>query len=295
MFDRDKAPDGDRLRREARVAGLREFRTPSLEAVERRRLRLWLLTTIVLAAGAAGVMALVRPSGTSAHMLSEPLLRLSVFVLALAFCVYAIEKEFRLGRATRLLTDERVLTAALTNRLHEASLLLEAGRAMNSVLDLPELLETVLRSACDLLDANGGSIMLVEGDELVTLCVRGRQEAVGARLKLGEGVAGHVALRREPVLIEGHVDPQEFPGLADREPYVESAMSLPLVHRDQAVGVLNVNAAAGYAFTEYDLRAVAVFAEQAASAVANSRLYEAERAHVAELTELRHERVGEAG
>jgi len=295
VFDRDKAPDGDRLRREARVAGLREFRTPSLEAVERRRLRLWLLTTIVLAAGAAGVMALVRPSGTSAHMLSEPLLRLSVFVLALAFCVYATEKEFRLGRATRLLTDERVLTAALTNRLHEASLLLEAGRAMNSVLDLPELLETVLRSACDLLDANGGSIMLVEGDELVTLCVRGRQEAVGARLKLGEGVAGHVALRREPVLIEGHVDPQEFPGLADREPYVESAMSLPLVHRDQAVGVLNVNAAAGYAFTEYDLRAVAVFAEQAASAVANSRLYEAERAHVAELTELRHERVGEAG
>ncbi len=72
-------------------------------------------------------------------------------------------------------------------------------------------------------------------------------------------------------------------------------MSLPLVHRDEVVGVLNVNAAADYAFTEYDLRAVAVFAEQAAGAIANARLYEAERAHVAELIELRHERVGEAG
>jgi GAF domain len=282
VFDRDKGPDGDRLRREARIAGLREFRMPSLEAVERRRLRLWLITTIVLIVVAAGVMVVVRPTGSSSVM-SEPLLRLAIFVLALAFCVYAIEKEFRLGRATRLLTDERVLTAALTNRLHEASLLLEAGRAMNSVLDLPELLETVLRSACELLDANGGSIMLVEGNELVTLCVRGRQEAVGARLRLGDGVAGHVALRREPVLIDGHVDPQEFPGLADRDPYVES------------VGVLNVNAAGGCAFTEYDLRAVAVFAEQAATAVANARLYEAERAHVAQLIELRHERVGEAG
>jgi GAF domain-containing protein len=244
---------------------------------------------------AAGVLAVVRTTSSSSHLLSEPLLRLAVFVLALAFCVYAIEKEFRLGRTTRLLTDERVLTAALTNRLHEASLLLDAGRAMNSVLDLPELLQTVLRSACELLDANGGSVMLVDGTELVTLCVRGREEAVGARLRLGEGVAGHVALRREPVLIEGHVDPNEFPGLADREPYVESAMSLPLIHRDEVVGVLNVNAAAGRAFTEYDLRAVAVFAEQAATAVANARLYEAERAHVAELIELRHRHMGEAG
>ena len=295
MFEREKEPDGDRLRREAKVAGLRDFRTPSLEAVERRRLRLWLLTTIVLVAVAAGVLAVVRPASSSSQLLSEPLLRLAVFALAVAFCVYAIEKEFRLGRTTRLLTDERVLTAALTNRLHEASLLLEAGRAMNSVLDLPELLQTVLRSACELLDANGGSVMLVDGNELVTLCVRGREEAVGARLRLGEGVAGHVALRREPVLIEGHVDPNEFPGLANREPYVESAMSLPLIHRDEVVGVLNVNAAAGRAFTEYDLRAVAVFAEQAATAVANARLYEAERAHVAELIELRHRHIGEAG
>jgi len=295
VFEREQRPDGDRLRREAKVAGLRDFRTPSLEAVERRRLRLWLLTTIVLVAVAAGVLAVVSPSSPSSSVLSEPMLRLAVFALALAFCVYAIEKEFRLGRTTRMLTDERVLTAALTNRLHEASLLLEAGRAMNSLLDLPELLQTVLRSACELLDANGGSVMLVEGDELVTLCVRGREEAVGARLRLGEGVAGHVALRREPVLIDGYVDPHEFPGLADREPYVESAMSLPLIHRDEVVGVLNVNAAAGRAFTEYDLRAVAVFAEQAASAVANARLYEAERAHVAELIELRHRHIGETG
>src|SRR4029453_19607623 len=114
-------------------------------------------------------------------------------------------------------------------------------------------------------------------------------------LGLGAGVPGHVALRGEPVLIDGHVDPQEFPGLADRDPYVESAMSLPLIHRDEVVGVLNVNAAAGCAFTEYDLRAVAVFAEHAASAVANARLSEAEGAHVAELIELRHEQVGEAG
>ena len=73
-----------------------------------------------------------------------------------------------------------------------------------------------------------------------------------------------------------------------REPYVESAMSVPLVHRAELQGVLNVNAPLGRSFTEYDLRALAVFAEQAALAIANARLYEAERAHVAALLELRH-------
>ncbi len=89
-----------------------------------------------------------------------------------------------------MLTDERVLTAALTNRLHEVTLLLEAGKAMNAELELPAVIETILRSATDLLDANGGSVMLREDDDLVAVSVRGREEARGTRLKLGDGVAG---------------------------------------------------------------------------------------------------------
>ena len=67
--------------------------------------------------------------------------------MIIAFCVYMIEKEFHLGRITHMLTDERVLTAALTNRLHEVTLLLEAGKAINAELELPAVIETILRSA----------------------------------------------------------------------------------------------------------------------------------------------------
>ncbi len=112
---------------------------------------------------------------------------------------------------------------------------------------------------------------------------RGRDDLLGQRVRLGEGVAGQVALRREPILIDGVVDRQGFPGLAERDPYVDSSMSVPLIHQDRLVGVLNVNAPDGHAFTQHDLRALAVFAGPAAGAIENAARYEAERAQVTQL------------
>ncbi len=281
------AKQGGQASREARVAGLRDFHTPSFDAVERRRMQLWILSSVVLLTIATGFAVVATMPGETVVVLQTPALRLGLVALTVFFCVYVIEKEVHLGRLTRLLADERVLTAALTNRLHEVQLLLGAGKAMNAGLDLPSVLDTILAGATELLAANGGSVMLVEGDELVAVAIVGREDARGVRLRLGDGIAGQVALRREPVLIDGRADPKEFPGLADRAPYVESAMSVPLVHRDELVGVLNINAALGRAFTEYDLRALSIFAEQASAAVANARLYESERDHVAELIALR--------
>lgn len=45
------------MQQEARVAGLRDSRTPSLEAVERRRLQLWILTAILLGSISLGVVS----------------------------------------------------------------------------------------------------------------------------------------------------------------------------------------------------------------------------------------------
>jgi putative methionine-R-sulfoxide reductase with GAF domain len=286
---RHRPNDLDRIRRDARIAGLRDFQTPSLEAVEQRRRELWLRTAAALAVVAVLVVALsALPDRGSSVSSSRALL--AMLVLVGGFFLWSFHKETALERLARSLTDERVLTAALTNRLHEVSLLLDAGKQMNAHLEMDELLDTILRSACELLDATGGSVMLVQETDLVSVCALGRDAAVGQRMRLGEGVAGYVAIRREPVLIDGHVDPELFPGLVVREPYVDSSMSVPLVHRAELQGVLNVNAPIGRSFTEYDLRALAVFGEQAALAIANARLYEAERAHVAALLDLRKQR-----
>jgi two-component system, OmpR family, sensor histidine kinase KdpD len=275
----------ERIRQEARVAGLRDFRTPSLEAVERRRLQLWILTAILLVSVSLGVVATWQTSVTRVFA-GTPVMRIAIVLLSFAFSVYAIEKERHLRKLSRLLVDERVLTTALSNRLREVQLLLEAGKAMNDVLELSVVLNTMLGSAIELLGSDSGSVMLREGDELVVAYAHGNEHAGGHRVRLGEGIAGHVAESREAILVQGKADSGDFPGLVSNDRGVHSAISAPLIHRDELLGVLNVNSSGDRVFTEFDLRAVSLFAEQAAAAIANARLYEIERSQVEELTHL---------
>lgn len=287
MSDQPPGRSDDRIRREARVVGLRGFTTPSLEAVERRRLQLWILSALLLVSVTVGVALLsMGPAVPRSWVFNPAVLRIAIVCLSVAFSTYAIEKEMHLRRLARLLIDERVLTAALTNRLREVSLLLEAGKSINAALELSVVLETILRSAVELLGGTSGSVMLVQGNELVSASVQGNQGAEGARLRFGEGIAGRVAATREPLLIDGAADPEDFPGLHVHETPPDSALCVPLVNRDELMGVLNVNAQPGRLFTEYELRALSLFAEQAAVAIANARMFETERAHVAELLQL---------
>jgi hypothetical protein len=274
----NEAKGGSGRERGASVASLREFRTPSLEAVERRRSQLWKRTTAALVAVVIGVVILSTWPDDQALSMPASTMRTMFVVLAAGFFVFAARQELHLGRLSRMLTDERVLTAALTNRLHEVELLSRAGREMNAILELPALLRTVLQTATELLGAGGGSVMLLGDGELEIVETLGRDELLGERVRLGEGVAGQVALRREPILIDGVVDRERFPGLADREPYVDSSLSVPMIHGDRVVGVLNVNAPAGLGFTQHDLRALSVFAEPAAGALENAMRFEAQRA-----------------
>ncbi|HUF59914.1 MAG TPA: GAF domain-containing sensor histidine kinase [Actinomycetota bacterium] len=275
------------IRQEARVAGLRDFRTPSLEAVERRRLQLWILTAILLVSVSLGVVFVSTwQTSVTRAFAGTPVMRIAIVLLSVAFSVYAIEKERHLRKLSRLLIDERVLTTALSNRLREVQLLLEAGKAMNDVLDLSVVLDTMLGSAIELLGSDSGSVMLRENDELVVSCAHGNELAVGHRVLLGEGIAGHVAESREALLVQGKADSGDFPGFVPNDRGVHSAISAPLIHRDELLGVLNVNSSGDRVFTEFDLRAVSLFAEQAAAAIANARLYEVERSQVEELTHL---------
>jgi diguanylate cyclase (GGDEF)-like protein len=264
------------LEQEARIVGIKDFSSPTLEAVDRRRSQLWTIAFAGLVCLAATVSLLTSGVGHHLGFANRLGFRIGTVVLVIGLAIYVMEKERHLRRLATLLVEERVLGAALSNRLKELAMLYEAGKAMNSVLVVDEVLQLILSSAFELLNAASGSIMLLtdEGD-LVVVCRAGN--ASGTPIELGGGIAGRVARDREPLLVQGTVSEK---GRQE----TESAVCVPLKHRGQVLGVMNLIGAPGHTYSEYDLRAVSLFAEHAAIAVANARLYEAERALSAQLS-----------
>src|SRR3954462_4465121 len=108
----------DPIRREARRSGLGDRGQVSMREVERRRLELWGIVLAMLTAGCAGVVVLSawpRPAG-STSILSAPVLRAAMVLLAVGFAAYVMEKEIHLRKLSGLITDERVTIEALTRR-----------------------------------------------------------------------------------------------------------------------------------------------------------------------------------
>jgi diguanylate cyclase (GGDEF)-like protein len=96
-------------------------------------------------------------------------------------------------------------------------------------------------------------------------------------IQFGEGLAGRVANSREPLLVTGELFDTKRSDETDTETSPHSVMCVPLIHRDVLLGVLQVDAAREREYTQHDLRALSLFAEQAASAIANAQLYEEQR------------------
>jgi diguanylate cyclase (GGDEF)-like protein len=260
------------LEREARIVGIKDFTTPSLEAVDRRRSQLWTVAFAGLASLAAAVGLLTSSGNHHLGFANRLGFRVGTVVLVVALAGYVMEKERHLRRLSTLLVNERVLGAALSNRLKELAMLYEAGKALNSVLVVDDVLQLILASAFELLEASNGFIMLLEApDNLVVACRAGVVTDADDRLALGEGIANRVLRDREPLLIQGTVSEQ---GRLESD----SAVCVPLINRDDILGVLILRGAPDHVYSEHDLRAVSLFAEHAAIAVANARLYEAERA-----------------
>lgn len=260
------------------ITGLTSFDTPDLETIEGRRLQLWIMTLALLAATVLLLGLVLFWSEVNFPVWLPPAaVYLGLVTLVILFCVYAIEKELELRSLTVELMEERVLTAGLTNSLREAQVLLEAGKAINLRLDLDQVLETILECSIELLDAQSGSIMMMHSeDELRTVASAGQTAARGARVPLHDGIAGRVAASREPVLVRGTFDWMHYkPQPEIHRP--SSAISVPMIYRDELIGVLNVNAKPGREYTKHDLRALSLFGDQAASAVANAEKFETQK------------------
>jgi two-component system, sensor histidine kinase PdtaS len=172
-------------------------------------------------------------------------------------------------------------------------LLTDTIAAVNSSLDLQEVLELVASRVADALATDACFVYLYDerGDELVLRATHGtRVEELTRtpRMRPGEGITGAAAAERAPVMIpaQAHLDPRFklFPNLPEDE--YESILAVPILAREKLEGALNVRTREPRAFTEDEIELLVAIAAQVAQTIEHAKLYEAAQRRVSELEAL---------
>ena len=163
--------------------------------------------------------------------------------------------------------------------LKEVVNLYEMCKAVSSLMSLNQLLNSILKLACNTLKAEGGSIMLFdkEKNELEVKSVTGEvsKSIIGKKVKYGERVAGYVAKQVEPVLITGKLRDDPRFGHLEQFNGINSGISAPLINKDKLLGVVNLcKKGTINKFTERDTKLLSIFATPTAIAIENVNLYE---------------------
>lgn len=148
-----------------------------------------------------------------------------------------------------------------------------------SSFDVDDVLEQILGRAVEVFNADAGSVLLLDGDVLtIRKALKLSDEIVrNTKIRLGQGIVGHVAQTGEAMLLNGRVDDARFSDLVKRTEAISSSMCAPMVHDGVTIGVVTVRRSGSSEFSEDQLEFFKALASQAAMAIEIARLYNAER------------------
>ncbi len=177
--------------------------------------------------------------------------------------------------------DDRYL-----EKIKELELVWKLNEEILSFSSLQEFLQRTLEGAVEVMGASSGSIMLIEppgGDTLRIKASHGlRREVVEkATRKVGEGIAGLVAERREGMLL---LDDLLDPRLRTRRK-VSDALSVPIIEEGELIGVLNLNTGKDRAFDELDLFLLNALTKLISSAISRAKRIEETRLELKRMEE----------
>ena len=172
-------------------------------------------------------------------------------------------------------------------------LLTETIAAVNSTLDLQEVLELVASKVAEALATDACFVYLYDErtDELVLRATHGtRVEEMTRRPKMrpGEGITGTAAADRAPVMIpsQAHLDPRfkRFQNLPEEQ--YESILAVPILAREKLEGALNVRTREEREFSRAEIDLLLAIAAQVAQSIEHAKLYSHAQRRVEELEAL---------
>ena len=175
--------------------------------------------------------------------------------------------------------SKQALSLEESHRLiKQLSALFDATRLLNSTLDLAELLELILRIAREQVDADRGSVYLVdkEHQQIWSIVAQGL-ESQEIRLPIGSGVAGMVAASGEPINVVDAYSLPVFDASFDKKfgYKTRSLLCMPIRHKNgEIVGVIQlINKQPNGAFTADDQDFLDKLSGHMAMALENAQLH----------------------
>ncbi|HEX2850390.1 MAG TPA: GAF domain-containing protein [Acidimicrobiales bacterium] len=251
--------DRDRALVEARNVGLPSGHA-TLSDVDRRRLQLLGFAVVVL----AGIVRLATlPPPAAASTVPVDVVRPLLAALGATVVLYVADRERRLRRLTRWLIEERAESSERLLRLEEVHAVLDVVKAVNSAAPLDAVFSRVVTAAAAAVSAKASALELLVDDTVHVAASTGPGPAAGSSFPLSGHPAERVATTWEASV--GATD------AGDR------VLRVPVRHVTELLGALMVEVDGTRWLSEHDVRAVEVFAECAAAAIAHAGRLETAR------------------
>ena len=172
------------------------------------------------------------------------------------------------------------LHSAAVRRGEELEALLRATRSLMSGLDLQQILDRILAEAAQISGCSHVKVLLLDQESgvLQVGALQGTAMSQGDRLPPGMGHSGIVLATGQPLFSDDCPnDPRNAYAQRDRELGIVTYLGLPIKSRGQVIGVLTFNTTAPRHYTPAEVAYLTSFADQAAIAIENARLFQQEQ------------------
>jgi GAF domain-containing protein/nitrogen-specific signal transduction histidine kinase len=177
---------------------------------------------------------------------------------------------------------------ALRQKVNEQQTLLDAARILSSLLRPQEVLDKLMELVSRQLNVTTVALWTIGADDvLVPAALSGIPAERGRtmRVPVGQGLTGRVAaLGRAMIIDDVNADGSSLYPAYQRDNNLVSFMGVPVVYREQLIGVLSVMTNYQRRFSEDERALLEGLADQAATALENARLFEEREQRIAELS-----------
>ena len=189
--------------------------------------------------------------------------------------------------ATERVKFHQNLEQTVDERTRELRTLLQLTQDINAILELENLLDSILDQLKTVVDYTGASIMTLEDDDLVMQVYRGpipQEQARTLRFPVESAMANHEVIREQKPLIIPDVRGNSVPAkmfqqtasdeLESTFGYIRSWLGVPLMAKGRLLGMLTLDHEQPNYFSAQHAELVQAFANQAAIAIVNAQLYQ---------------------